>query len=144
MDDQYVEPRWHYHLQRLLTILLVAAIAWGLWRVLNPANDEAFLGRVESKEAGFRAAVKKLAIEISNFPGSEEYLIYWVGPDPDQNQRVDRRALFYRRSSQWLGYEQDVYSGTSGKAYIVDDAAIRAVAEKSGTLNDFAEYDKSR
>lgn len=105
---------------------------------------EVFIGEFDSKDAALRAAIRRLAVEVDRCPDAEEYHIVWVGPDPDQNQRVDRRALWYFRRPKTLGYEHDVSSGIAGRNYIVDDAAIKAVAEKGGALEDFAEYDNSQ
>jgi hypothetical protein len=57
---------------------------------------------------------------------------------------VDDRALLYEPGRKRLGYEHDVQSGISGKAYIVEMAAIKEVAKKGGSLEDFSEYDQSQ
>jgi hypothetical protein len=78
-----------------------------------------------------------------NCPWSEAYRISWRGPDPE-DQIIWYRALYYDRRSKWLGYEHDSFSGTTGKTYRADEVAIRAVAEKGGTLEDFSAYDQNK
>jgi hypothetical protein len=105
------------------------------------------IGEFQSKDAGMRAAVKRLAVEIQENPNAERYRIVWTGPfsdeDDDARQSIDRRALVYCLPVKWLGYEHDVDSGIAGRKYIVDRADIKAVAEKGGSLEDFDEYDQS-
>ncbi|HXG91108.1 MAG TPA: hypothetical protein VNN73_01910 [Blastocatellia bacterium] len=100
------------------------------------------IGEFASKDDCMRAAIRKLAVEIQRCPEAEMYHIVWISPDPDENQRVDRRAVLYERGRKEIGYEHDVFSGISGKAYTVDDAAIQAVAERGGTLYDFSAYEQ--
>ena len=65
--------------------------------------------------------------------------------DASARQSIDRRSLLYSgpKPAKWLGYEFDVFSGTIGRRYLVDRAAIEAVAAKDRTLEDFDEYDQS-
>lgn len=129
----------------LLTILVLVVVGILLMRWLLSCPNEIYfrIGTYESKEAGIRAAIKKLPAEMERCPKAKRYRIVWSGPTPmEDDGHVDRRALLYDRQSKALGYERDVLSGIDGKAYFVDDAAIRAVAQKDGTLEDFAEYDE--
>jgi hypothetical protein len=96
-----------------------------------------------------RAAIKRLVVETERCPNAQLYRIVWVGPmsnvDTDGRQTIDRQSLLYSgpEPAKWLGYEHDVLSGTSGRTYLVDRAAIEAVAAKDGTLEDFDQYDQS-
>ena len=126
----------------LIGILLMSGITVGFFIFRCPSEMTVSIGKFESKDAGLRASIKVLADEVNRCPKSTDYHIIWVGPDPDENQRVDRRGLWYLRRSEWIGYEHDVNSGISGRKYIVDDEAIKAVAGKGGTLEDFAQYDQ--
>ena len=125
----------------LVGILILAVTALSV--VLLRCPDEIYktIGNFGSKEAALRAAVPKLAAEIHKCPRAELYRIVWIGPDPDENQRIDRRALLYDKERNRLGYEPDVFSGIAGRVYIVNEAAINEVAEKGGTLEDFTEYE---
>jgi hypothetical protein len=105
-----------------------------------PKEVNVYIGEFPSRDAGLRAAIKRLPQEIDRCPGAEGYRVMWRGPDPEDG-RVDREALLYFRRPRALGFEHDVYSGISGRAYVVDEVDIRVVAEKGGTLEDFAEYD---
>jgi hypothetical protein len=97
----------------------------------------------ESKEAGLRAAVPVLARKLCECPSSTQvYRIIWTSPDSDKGEGIDEHALLYDSRWKRLGYEYDIDSGIWGKAYIVDAEAIKAVAEKGGTLEDFSEYDR--
>jgi hypothetical protein len=101
---------------------------------------EVSIGEFPSKEAGLRAAIPRLASELDRCPKAEKYRVIWMGPDSDGSTRVNRRALLYLKNFKKLGYEHDVESGISGEPYIVDGAAIKAVAKKGGTLQDFSDY----
>ena len=101
-----------------------------------------FTGEFDSKEAAVRAAISKLAAQTRRCPRAETYRIIFIAPETHPwHKGIDRRSLFYYRPSMTIGYEADVFSGYVGKTYIVDDAAIQSVAQKSGTLDDFAEYE---
>ena len=129
----------------LASILLVVgvAIGWWLFRCYGLNAVSVHIGKFDSKDAGLRAAIPELAREIRMCPWSKEYRVIWEGPDPE-DQTVRMRALLYNRKWKSFGYEHDVFSGISGQIYKVDEAAIKAVAEKGGTLEDFAAYDKSQ
>ncbi|HKV37940.1 MAG TPA: hypothetical protein VJX67_01915 [Blastocatellia bacterium] len=117
----------------------------------NDSQDELTddIGEFQSKDAGIRAAIKRLAVETQKCPETKSYQITWVGPsdeNPSEMTSHGWRALVYwwnGRSRMLLGYEHDFQSGTSGRIYAVDRAAIRAVADKGGTLSDFDKYDQS-
>lgn len=127
----------------LAGILLAIGIALAVWMLKCPGKIFTSIGKFETKDSGLRAAILKLATEISECPKAEEYRIAWVGPDLQKNDGAQRRSLLYIRESKLLGYESDALSGFDGKRYTVNDAAIKEVAEKRGTLEDFAEHDKS-
>ena len=98
------------------------------------------IGEFQSKEAGVRASLPKLIALIQECPEAREYYIIFTAPE---GQSVDRCALVYYRGDGArgiIGYEGDVFSGTVGRTYSVDNEAIKAVAEKGGTLEDFAGY----
>jgi hypothetical protein len=100
------------------------------------------IGRFDSKEAGVRAAIPRLATEIAKCPDAEVYRVMWVGPGDSPN--YSRNAVLYERRDNRLGYEDDPGSSFSETPYAVDDAAIHAVAGEGGTLEDFAKYDQKR
>jgi len=122
-----------------LAVAMVPTASCGL---RCPEEVNASIGVFDSKEEGLRASIPKLAAEIHECPDAELYRIMWKGPDPDENQRVDQRALLYDKPRKRLGYEHDVGSGIAGRAWIVDRSAIQAVAQKGGVFEDFAAYDQ--
>ncbi len=128
----------------IVGILILAGIALEAWPLGCSGEIYKTIGNFESKDAGLRAAIPRLAGEIQRCPEAELYRIVWLSPNEEGSQHVDRRALLYTRKAKAIGYEHDVFSGIAGKAYIVDEAAIRAVAARKGTLEDFSEYDLSR
>jgi hypothetical protein len=117
----------------------------------NDDTDGLFvpIGEFQSKDAGMRAAIKRLVVETERCPNARLYRIVWVGPfsddDPAGRESIDRRSLLYwgPNPAKWLGYEFDVFSGADGRRYLVDRAAIEAVAAKAGTLEDFDQYDQN-
>jgi hypothetical protein len=139
--------------RRLIILTLIFGIgittAWwyarcfGVFGVFGIAEASDSIGEYESIDPALRASIPKLASLLRVCPCSNKYRIVWKGQDPE-DQRVAFRALLYNRKWKTLGYEYDVYSGISGKVYIVDEAAIRAVAEKGGTLEDFEGYDQGK
>jgi hypothetical protein len=118
----------------------------------GPCGDDHFLlvevGEFHSKSEGVRAAIKRLAAE-TRCPDTPCIRVMWSGPPDDTSGAgANRQALVYWQiggngQARWLGYEHDFLSGASGKCYFVDRAAIQAVADKSGTLEDFDQYDQS-
>lgn len=120
----------------------VAAALW-LFKCYGLFAVSVHIGKFDSKEAGLRAAIPELVREMKVCPWSETYRVIWDGPDPEE-QSVRGRSLLYNRKRKRLGYEQDLHSGISGKVYLVDEAAIKTVAEQGGTLEDFAAYDQSQ
>jgi hypothetical protein len=94
------------------------------------------IGEFSSKSVALRAAMPKLAAEIDRCPRAEVYRIMWEGTEASEGS-LNRHSLLYDRIYKRLGYEDDLESGISGKAYVVDDASIRAVAQRGGTLDDF-------
>ena len=111
------------------------------WLLRCPKEVNVSIGAFPSMNAGLRAAIRRLPVEIDRCPAALGYRIMWISPD-SENERVDRQALLYFTGPQALGYERDVFSGISGREYVVDQTAIRSVAEKGGTLEDFSEYDQ--
>ncbi|MEW6209296.1 MAG: hypothetical protein AB1631_13070 [Acidobacteriota bacterium] len=127
-----------------VVILILAGIALEVWSLGCRREIYKTIGDFESREAGLRAAIPHLAAEIRRCPEAELYRIVWRSSDTEGHKDVDQRALLYARKAKAIGYEHDVFSGISGKAYIVAEAAIKAVAEKRGSLEDFSEYDLGR
>jgi hypothetical protein len=126
-------------------IFVVAGICLLGWsfRCSGLSGHMVTIGVYESPGAGLRAAIRVLAKELCDCPFENRiYRIVWKGPDPDEGQRIEDHALLYDSKWKKLGYESDIGSGISGKAYTVDAAAIKAVAEKGGTLEDFSKYDQ--
>jgi|SRR5882724_980625 len=100
------------------------------------------LAEFGSKEVGLRASIPKLSDQLDRCPDAEIFRVMWVGPGNNQGG-PDRHALLYDRKHNQIGYEDDSLSGFSEETYYADDNAIRAVAEKSGSLDDFPPEVKS-
>jgi|GEM_PF-2734933 len=101
-------------------------------------DETTSIGEFSSKSIAVRAAIPKLAAEIDRCPRAEVYRIKWEGPG-DYEGGPNRHSVLYDRMYKRIGYEDDFLSGMSGKAYEADDAAIRALAQRGGTLEDFHE-----
>jgi hypothetical protein len=136
-------------MQKLIKALIVCTLAVEItlvmWLVFKcPEEISISIGKFDSKDAGLRASIPKLADEILKCPGAAKYYIIWIGPETDPAvSSVGRRSTFYNRAAKVIGYEVDAYSGSYGRTYRADDEVIRSVAEKGGTLEDFAEYDRT-
>ncbi len=117
--------------------LLILALLVGAW--LRRCPDEVYV-YFESPilEAGERVAVRKLDAAVCRCPEARRYDVFWKEVIADEE--LGRRALVYERRGKLIGYEHDPGSGFSGAVYVVNDAAIHAVAQKWGTLEDFAAY----
>jgi hypothetical protein len=89
-------------------------------------------------EAGERVAVRKLSDALRKCPKAQRYDVFWK--EVVAGQELGRRALVYDRRNKLIGYEYDPGSGFSGAVYVVDDAAIHAVAQKYGRLGDFTAH----
>ena len=126
------------------SVVLAIGIAFVVWMSSCFAEIDVSIGEFESKEAALPIAIQRLSTEVNRCPQANTYRITWIATDPSANQTAMRRALLYDRVSDlnWLGYEQDCFSGFSDRPYVVDDAAIRAVAAKGGTLEDLKEYEQ--
>lgn len=130
-----------------LGVKLVTAGCLLIWMAACACPDEetyTTIGEFDSRDAALRAAIPKLADAIRRCPQVKTYRIVFTAPGV---YRVDRHALLYWRrnaSAGIIGYEDDVYSGTTPGfgPYEVDDTVVRAVAEKGGALEDFAQYDR--
>jgi hypothetical protein len=128
----------------ILTLLIAITAAFVWWELRCPEEIIVSIGEFDSKDAGLRASIPRLAAEVHRCPEAEMYRIIWVAPETDPNHSgINRRSTFYSRATKTIGYEADVHSGSVGRTYVVDDATINAVAEKGGTLEDFQEYEKS-
>ena len=126
-------------------IITGVAIAFAAQKLRCPQEIETHIGWFDSKDTALRASIVKLADEIRRCPKAELYRVIWVSPEPQLvASGMSNRCIFYSRSRQGIGYEADVYSGGFGKGYIADDVAIRDVAEKGGTLEDFKVNDQRR
>ena len=122
--------------------LLLTAI--GGCRILHPCGDQVFddLGHFSSKESGLRASIKKLSQQIKECPNASKYVVGWKALAEDGV--VQQRETAYDRRTRQLCYEMDPGSGCYGDVYVVDDAAVHAVAAKNGLLDDFAPYDAAK
>lgn len=89
-------------------------------------------------EAGEPVAVQKLSDALRRCPNAQRYDVFWK--EVVAGQELGRRALVYDRRNKLIGYEYDPGSGFRGAVYVVDDAAIHAVAQKYGKLDDFAAH----
>ena len=110
-------------------------------------DEELFLriGEFDSRDAAVRAAIPKLAYAIRKCPKVKTYRIVFTAPGI---YATHRHALLYSRRNSpqaLIGYEDDVFSGISPDfgPYAVDDAVVLAVSEKGGSLEDFAQYDRT-
>jgi hypothetical protein len=107
------------------------------------------IGTFNSADAGVRAAIKELA-KLTRHPcGARSYRFVWTGPLSDDSaparQSVGKQALFIYCGAgavRALGYEPEASKGIPGRTYFVDDPALWAVAQRDGTLEDFADFDK--
>lgn len=125
------------------SILIIGALLLGWVTFFRcPTEIDINIGRFDTADAGLRASIPELASAVQRCPKTELYRIIWIGPG-ENGEPLQRSTLYYRKNSA-IGHEQDAFSGASERGYIVDDAAIQAVANKGGTLSDFAEYDKNR
>ena len=141
------EYRLHWFLAGIAcTVLAAAILTVGLIMVATAhscAEELAeHIGEFDSKEAGVRSAIPKMAAEISRCPNAKSYRVMWVGPGNYGGK--NRHAVLYETRGNRIGYEDDFLSGFSDETYVVDDTAIRAIAEKGGTLEEFAQYDQRR
>src|SRR5262249_47159737 len=120
-------------------VSLLALAALAIFELgLVGCQDELWvsIGTFQSTDSAMRAAIQRLAVETQRCPKAQFYHIIWKGPysdDPDKKQNYEY-ALLYCARPRALGVEHDVGSGISGKCYTVDLDAIKAVAEKGGTL----------
>ena len=127
------------------TLLALFVLAVSLMIATSPYCSEGqtvYIGNLDSKEAGVRAAIRKLAAEIVKCPGARVYRVMWEGPGNYQGNY--RHAILYERRDNRIGYEDDFLSSFSDETYVVDDAAIHAVADEGGALEEFARYDQRR
>jgi hypothetical protein len=105
------------------------------------------IGQFYSKQEGIRAAVKRLAAEIQDFP-RDCVRIVWSAPADDKSKIASSRQALVSSDNwgdgevRWVAYEHDSDSGARSRHYLVDRAAIQLVAEKGGTVKDFEPYDK--
>lgn len=124
----------------LSVVIVVAGIALAVLSLIQPEDCSresiSHLGEFGSKEAGLRASIPKLSDQLDRCPGAEVFRVMWVGPGNYQGGQ-DRHALLYYRKHNRIGYEDDFLSGFSEETYYADNNAIRAVAEKGGTIEDF-------
>ena len=124
----------------IATILLAVGTTLAIWILACPRDIDVSIGEVESTQAAIPTALRELCKEITRCPQAEQYRVSWIASDAAMRQSV----LYVRKSktSGYLGYEQDCYSGFSDRPYNVDDAVIRAVTDKGGALTDFQAYDE--
>ena len=123
----------------LSVVIVVAGIVLAVLSLIPPADSResiSNLGEFGSKEAGLRASIPKLSAQLDRCPDAEVFRVMWVGLGNYQGGQ-DRHALLYDRKHNRIGYEDDFLSGFSDDTYFADDNAIRAVAEKGGTIEDF-------
>lgn len=105
-----------------------------------------FVGEFESMDVGSRASIQRLSEEIRRCPSAKTYRITWKWKLPSDGYERGWRAVIYKRQNETMGligYEYDPESGFSGEVYLVQDDAIHVVAQKAGTLEDFAIHRQS-
>ena len=109
-----------------------------------PTSVRVSSGQFDSMDAGSRASIKRLSGEIRRCPEAKTYKVAWR-VDLSPNERGWRAVKYERedKTSGYVGYEFDPESGFGREYYLVGDDAVQKVAEGSGTLNDFAKYDKT-
>jgi hypothetical protein len=95
---------------------IALAVLIGVWVSRCPSEVDITIGEFDSKDAGMRSSIKKLAAEIHRCPEAKIYRIIWSSPSPEK-VTPDRRAVLYDRERKRLGYEHDVFSGIAGKPY---------------------------
>lgn len=125
------------------TLLALFALAVSFVIATMPYCSEkqtVYIGNFDSKQAGVRASIPRLAAEIAKCPDARVYRVMWEGLGNYQGNY--RHAVLYERRDNRIGYEDDSLSSFSDETYIVDEAAIEAVAEQGGKLEDFARYDQ--
>src|SRR5262249_25862707 len=99
----------------IATLLLGGCDAFDL--TLEQGERRVEIGEFQSKDAGMRAAIKRLAVEVERHPNQDIYRIVWIGPFSDETETaresIDRRALLYCGDGpvKTVGYEHDVLSG---------------------------------
>jgi hypothetical protein len=130
----------------LRTLLLVAVVAvfgsgtlmllTSVWSSRCSSEITESLGPVDSKETALCTSIQKLSAEVGRCPATEIFRVMWMGPD------AGRHAILYDRTHKVIGYEDDFLSGISSRPYYADDAAVRTVAEKGGSLEDFVLYER--
>jgi hypothetical protein len=140
------EYRYNWLFAGIATALLACVVAAALIYLgiaINTCGDEVYtnIGEFQSEDAALRASIERLSSEIDECPNAELYRVVWDAPD---QYRISRHSILFDRPHKSIGIEDDVGSGLSRKGYRVDEAAIKAVAEKGGTLDDLSEYDQSQ
>jgi len=125
----------------LAGVVAVALIYLGI--TIYSCGDEVYtnIGKFQREDSALRAAIKKLSAEIQECPKARLYRIVWDAPN---QYGISRHSVLFDRVHKSIGIEDDVGSGLSRKGYSIDEAAIKAVAEKGDTLEDFSEYDRSQ
>lgn len=118
---------------------LTIAALWTVACIGCPSEVFTEIGEFESRDDALHASIPRLAAEIRRCPHAQTYRIVFT-------DAVDRHALLYYRtegSIVRIGYEDDVHSGykPGDGPYEVNDEVVQAVAERGGSLNDFAQYD---
>jgi hypothetical protein len=128
--------------------LLAAACLLASMSACGCPDEEIILriGEFDSRDAALRAAIPKLANAILMCRVVKTFRIVFTAPGI---YGVDRHALLYSRRNSpqaWIGYEDDVFSGISHGfgPYEVDDSVVHSVAQKGGSLEDFAQLDRAR
>jgi len=106
-----------------------------------PAKVDVSLGEFASMDAGDRASIQRLSVEVCRCPQASKYTVFWKAP-PENGGR-DYRAVIYRRREKGtgrLGQEFDPESGIRGDSYAVSDEMIHAISQSGGTFEDFAKH----
>ena len=126
-------------------LTLLALCTMGGCALFCRETEKVSIGQFDSANDGARAATQKLSQLTQRCPKTKRYSVSWRYSARPQERGW--RALKYERvdaSSGWIGYEVDPESGIRGDAYLVDDTAVRQVAQEGGTLENFAKYSKRK
>jgi hypothetical protein len=138
--EQVIRPdariTWPKRAWRLAGTFLILALLIGA--CLPRCPDEVYVYFESPILAGEREAVRKLSDALRRCPKAQRYDVFWK--EVIAGEELGRRALVYERRNKLIGYEYDPGSGFSGAVYVVDDAAIHAVAQKYGRLDDFTAH----
>ena len=123
----------HAALTAIIAVIIFGGLIYGeFFTSAYYKNVGSFL----SQKEGERASIKCLAKEIGLRPWKLTFQINWECNGNGCGMK--NRATIYDRKHKIIGYEEDVGSGYAKSWECPNDQKIFAVANKNGTLSDFA------